>query len=54
MKDSADVGIHRVAPIDVAEIDHLLFDVDRVAGQRLFCRVNVDLAQDARFRLRQR
>ena len=54
MKDSADVGIHRVVPIDVAEIDHLLFDIDRVAGQRLFRRVNVDLAQRARFRLRQR
>ena len=54
MKDSADVGIHRVVPIDVAEIDHLLFEIDRVAGQRLFRRVNFDLAQRAGFRLRQR
>ena len=53
MKDSADVGIHRVVPIDVAEIDHLLFEIDRVAGQRLFRRVDVDFAQCARFRLRQ-
>jgi hypothetical protein len=47
MKDSTDVGIHRVVPIDVAKIDHLLFEIDRVAGQRLFGRVNVDFAQRA-------
>ena len=35
MKDSADVGIHRIVPIHLAEIDHLLFEIDRVAGQRL-------------------
>jgi hypothetical protein len=35
MKDSTDVGIHPVVPIDVAKIDHLLFEIDRVAGQRL-------------------
>ena len=46
MKDSADVGIHRVVPIDVAEIDHLLFEIDRIARQRLFGRVNVDSMLD--------
>ena len=51
MKSSADVGAHRVVPIDVAEIDHLLFEIDCVAGQRLFRRVNLDLAQRARLRL---
>ena len=54
MKSSADVGAHRVVPIDVAEIDHLLFEIDCVAGQRLFRRVDFDLAQRARLRLRQR
>lgn len=54
MKDSADVGVHRVVPIDVAEIDHLLFEVDGVAGQRLFRRLDLDLAQCAGLRLRRR
>ena len=54
MKGSADVGVHRVVPIDVADIDHLLFEIDRVAGQGLFSRINFDLAQRARFRLGQR
>ena len=54
MKGSADVGVHRVVPIDVADIDHLLFEIDRVAGQRLFSWINFDLAQRARFRLGQR
>ena len=54
MKDSADVGIHRIVPIYLAEIDHLLFEIDRVAGQRLFRWVNVDFTRRARFRWRQR
>jgi hypothetical protein len=54
VKGSADVGVHRVVTIDVAEIDHLLLDIDRIAGQCLFRRLDFDLAQCARFRLRQR
>ena len=54
MKGSADVGGHRVVPIDLADIDHLLFEIDRVAGQRLFHWVSVDFTQRARFRWRQR
>ena len=48
MKGAANVGGHRIVAVDVAEIDHLLFEVDGVAGQCLFRRLDFDLAQCVR------
>ena len=45
VKGAPYVGAHRIVSVDVAEVDHLLFEVDTVAGQCLFRRFDFDFAQ---------